>query len=600
MSARPPAGPFAMYLADTSGAFRFIAFDLDAKRAEGGAAAVREDAALLAQLLDEAGLAFLVASSGPTGGLHLWVPVNDPRVAGAPAALVRRIARAAARRCPTLDVAPLLNVRTGCVRPPGAPHRAGGYSRLIEPVDPAAAAAYCSAANSISKLEKLADLLGAASDEEDPDAAVAVAGSGGLVDTEAVRLVGRRRPMSPSTAALLAQAPSGDASAHLARIFTGLALARWSATDVERLVAEQPHAPGLEHLRTNGNGGRGRRVRGVAEQRATVGRQWARMVAFAARLPRREQTSRDTPEVRALVERTAAIREATHDAAWWHKEAGPSDRKAILFVAMMALEALSDTVEVDCRRLADACGMTPSTASRALRRLILDGRLVRAVAGEGRRAHAYRLVPVQDWTITRVRDLPDQSQSAGGTQATPAPVDAGPTLSREALLGLIRSRLEHAAHDVWTEPGVARTGGLGRHLEATAAALVEDTDSPHPYDVNLLVTRTGHRLDRLLAHVTTLGTYGLVRLDEHERLRPAPERYDRAARRLRTAGTRARRWARYEAERLAYAAWCDELARLRAPRGSVAAMFAARRRYPRTDDGRPDHAVARRQALAAA
>lgn len=167
VGSRPPEGPFAMYLADARGAFEFVVFDLDATRA-GGAAAVREDAAWLAQRLDEVGLACLVAASGPSGGLHLWVPVNDPSAPGAPAGLVRRIARAAARHCPSLDISALCNPRTGCVRPPGAPHRCGGYSRLIEPADPAAAAAYCEAApNTLAKLERLAAGLGAAPAEQE-------------------------------------------------------------------------------------------------------------------------------------------------------------------------------------------------------------------------------------------------------------------------------------------------------------------------------------------------------------------------------------------------------------------------------------------------
>lgn len=75
VTARPPAGPFAVYLAHEDGTFAFVVFDLDAKRdAERGAAAVREDAAFLAERLDEAGLAVLVAASGPSGGVHLWVP----------------------------------------------------------------------------------------------------------------------------------------------------------------------------------------------------------------------------------------------------------------------------------------------------------------------------------------------------------------------------------------------------------------------------------------------------------------------------------------------------------------------------------------------
>src|SRR5690606_10783424 len=160
--------------------------------------------------------------------------------AGAPPELVARIAHAAAHRCPSVDKSALLNPRTGCVRPPGAPHRSGGQSRLIEPRDPAVAAAYCDlATNTLPKLEKFAAALGPVPAEADPDQA---GGTGGVIDPVAVRLVGRRRPMSAATAALLEQAPD-DASAHLARIFTGLALARWSAAEVAELCEQRAGAP---------------------------------------------------------------------------------------------------------------------------------------------------------------------------------------------------------------------------------------------------------------------------------------------------------------------------------------------------------------------
>src|SRR5690606_21530009 len=126
VAAGRPSGPYAMYLTGADSRYRFIAFDLDAKRA--GPEAVRRDAALLGRRRDETGLVFAVCASGPHGGLHLWVPVTDPR--GASPAVVRAIARGAAHHCPTLDTAPLLNVRTGCLRPPGSPHRDGGFSRL--------------------------------------------------------------------------------------------------------------------------------------------------------------------------------------------------------------------------------------------------------------------------------------------------------------------------------------------------------------------------------------------------------------------------------------------------------------------------------------
>lgn len=600
VTAHPPQGPYAVYLADERARFRFVVFDLDAK-VEGGAEQVRTDAAFLAERLDAAGLAYLVAASGSPGSIHLWVPVNDPQTAGAPARLVARIAHAAAHRCPSVDKSPLLNPVTGCVRPPGAPHRNGGYSRLIEPRDPMAAAAYADAApNTVAKLERLAELLGPVPEPEDQDTA---AGSGGIIDTAAVRLVGRRREMSKTTAALLAQAPEADASAHLARILTGLALSRWSLADVLTEYAQRPAAPGWAHVRTQATE-HGRRPRTEAAQRAVLERQWRRQVAYAARLPRREQRTQDTPQVRALVEMVWSIEQVSTATAefghWWRSQSGASDRKAVHHVAQLALEALTDTVEVDGRRLADATGMVHSTAARALGRLVMDGRLILIEEGEGRRAHTYRIVPPTEWTVQQVREAPTVR---GETQATPRPGDCPSDLTREVLSTRMRDRSEHAAHDVWTAPCPRGTGGLGRHLEATAAALEETPENTHPYDVDFLTRRTGYTPDTIARHLRTLASWYLVATDPTTgHLRTRTDRYDDAARALDVEGTRARRMARYEHERRVWAAWVAEVETLRAPRGSLVQLIPAHRRtrYPRTSDGRPDHAAARTQAQTAA
>lgn len=600
VTAAPPQGPYAVYLADERARFRFVVFDLDAKN-EGGAEQVRADAAFLAERLDQAGLAYLVAASGSPGGIHLWVPVVDPQAAGAPAHLVARIAHAAAHRCPSVDKSALLNPITGCVRPPGAPHRSGGYSRLIEPRDPVAAAAYADAApNTVARLEAFAELLGPVPVEEDPATA---AGSGGIIDTAAVRLVGRRRQMSKTTRELLDRVPESDASAHLARILTGLALSRWSLADVLTEFAERPHAPGWAHVRSQAIGA-GRRRRTEVTQRAVLERQWRRQVAYAARLPRREQRTQDTPQVRALVETVWAIEQVSTATAefghWWRSQSGASDRKAAHYVAQLALEALTDTIEVDGRRLADATGMVHSTAARALVRLELDGRLVCTRRGEGRRAHTYRVVPPTEWVVQQVREAPSVQ---GGTQATPAPGGCPPDLTREALRSRMRARSEHAAHDVWTAPRPRGTGGLGRHVEATASALEETPKNTRPYDVDFLTRRTGYSPDTIARHLRTLASWHLVATDPTTgHLRTRIDRYDDVARQLGTHGTRERRMARYEAERRVWAAWVAEVEALRAPRGSLVQMIPGQRRtrYPRTSTGRPDHAAARAQALAAA
>src|SRR4051794_6001443 len=118
----PPGRPYAVYLADADGEYWLLGCDLDSGRGP-----VREDLAELRALLDRAGLPHLVCASGPGEGRHVWIGL----VEAVPAALVARLADALAARLPSLDTAPLRNPRTGCLRPPGAPHRLPGAVSIL-------------------------------------------------------------------------------------------------------------------------------------------------------------------------------------------------------------------------------------------------------------------------------------------------------------------------------------------------------------------------------------------------------------------------------------------------------------------------------------
>ena len=119
-----PWTPWAVHLADASGRYRLLCADLDAKVSAAAAAA---DATRLAGLLSELGIEHLVCASGPTGGRHVWLGLRE----SLDAEVVRALAYLFKAWLPTLDVAPLVNPTSGCVRPPGAPHRLGGSSQVI-------------------------------------------------------------------------------------------------------------------------------------------------------------------------------------------------------------------------------------------------------------------------------------------------------------------------------------------------------------------------------------------------------------------------------------------------------------------------------------
>ena len=133
ITAELPRSPAAVLLYDTpdreTARLRTLAFDLDAKKhvdgAPAGRAAVERDADVLVAAIEAAGGRCII-DSGPTGGQHIWVALAEPLPLRQAAALGHALQRA----CPTLDPAPLANAATGCLRPPGSPHAAGGFQAL--------------------------------------------------------------------------------------------------------------------------------------------------------------------------------------------------------------------------------------------------------------------------------------------------------------------------------------------------------------------------------------------------------------------------------------------------------------------------------------
>ncbi|MFE1471703.1 hypothetical protein [Nocardiopsis dassonvillei] len=591
VAAGEPQVPYALHLADSAGQYRYVVFDLDTGREDEGA--VWRDADTLTGHLDQAHLDYFLSRSGPGGGMHIWVPVSAED--GLDPADVARLARAAARNLPTLDISPLTTRGTGAARPPGSPHRHGGRAELLYPSAPEDALMVCDTqANTTAAFQALANALGAQElDAQEENAATEQAGR---IDTAALRLRGRRRPMPAKVRALLDADPGDDPSAHLARILPSLALARWSLQDVRTLVAAEPGAPGLEHLRTR-RFGTGRLPRREDDRQARLARKWRHALTFAARLAptvqRVEALERDLVGLRGI---GAAVLEAVADPDLWTKEAGPADQMTLLGVLHVALVACAQDgeVDVDVRRLALDTGFGKSTVARALHRLRRDGRLVQAGEAEGTRAARWRLVHPTRWSGVR----PGQRD---GTQVNHAPAPrthpevAPPT--RQELLERVQGRLELSAHEVWTGHSLTHAPGLGHHIEQTYAALMKYEPHLYAVDPETVSRLTGYSTTRTARHLRILIQHGLIH--PHTGLPTGAAALDEAAARLGTVGVRAARKRRYEAERAAHAAWHDEVARRRTPMVLRRPRWH-RERYAVRPDGSFDHSAQIARYLAAA
>lgn len=437
----PPVVPWAMYLADDQGRFRFLAFDFDDRDGTG------VDIVPLTSRLDTAGIEYLVAASGGGGGRHVWVGLAEPVEAGMVAAVARLVKAIA----PGLDTAALLNPVTGCVRPPGSPHRVGDRSRIIV----GDRGVLDCPSTTRGQLEDLASAL-----SDDVGALVAqevqVRSRPPRDDRGFARLPGQRRELPGYVAGLLAAVPE-DASAVLWRILVAAARARWSLFEVRALRG----APGFEHVRSQRIGPR-RRVRGREAQGRVLVRQWDRAVAWVAAQERRRRDAGESAYVVRVSRVVEAIEETLAQArvtpGRWASSRGAAARRVLDAVCLFAAQAGRVQVQADVRRIAMTVGITRQQAAIALWDLADEGLVMRV--------HEARGVEAATWGLIH------RSASESRTKAnnpTPQQVEA----RRVGLVAELGARIQEYAHDVFTAGGLGLTGVVpeGIDRDRLAAAL---------------------------------------------------------------------------------------------------------------------------------
>ena len=573
-----PDRPWAVYLAGPDRRFRLLCFDLDAKTA-GTAAAADRDAQVLTALMGDVGLPAVVCRSGPGGGRHVWTALAE----SVDAETVATLARLARHLCPTLDLAPLSNAATGCVRPPGAPHRAGGHSTVLSGDLGTLTTPTGTAAQVRALVSRLAQLVDDAEPAHDLDPRTPLP-----VDEHArLYLPGPRRELpAVSAAALREDAASGDASAVLWRVLIGAAAARWRHADVAALVDT---APGLEHVRTERDRGQ-RQHRGRREAAAVLRRQWDKAVRYVAGSVRQigDDPTFD-PRAGAIAAHVRAV-QTRADAAGgrWTRGGGPADRRVLDVLCVLALQAVSAAVEADTRRLALLAGIGRETARTALLRLSEDGWITQAQPAAGIRA--------AHWTIDPTAVV-HSSITIERSQADPRAVGAG-SAERSALLASLTARSAAATHDLFT-----RGPALGHRAGNTYARTTTE-----PQELDYLARATGASevsTARTLARLTSAGVLVQTRAGWR---RHASDRRHAAAMRLGVAGRLDERSARYAIERELWAWWQAEDAWMRAPRRPAAKRRPGRGQlsllpdegthaygpHPRRADGRLDWREARR------
>ncbi|MEV5348931.1 hypothetical protein [Streptomyces achromogenes] len=641
---RPPAGPYAVYLSSFFGSYRWLCFDLDDKKGPVG-----PDLATLLRWLDEAGLTYVIAASGSASGRHVWVASRTLL----DATVVHSIAEAAAKRLPTLDHG-LLKSRTGAARPVGAPHRNGSRSTLVHPGDPRRAADLIrpetcgNDSEGFVRLLRIIDAVPAPADVR-PKVIGADLFTEVLDDELGPRLAGEARTvLDEATMALLTRRPPHDrVSEECARLLVKLALRRWTWAMVLRLLRERRYREGgLLHVCTVPSGhGTLRTVLSDDDAEEKLLGQWAKCVAYAARLPQTQESLEWNDRIGDVVALVMRVQEAA-DACpeRWTTESGPADRAALDLLCLLALRAGRTDLALDVRRAALATGHGRSTMHRALKRLALDGWTSQRSADTGK-AGEHLLLDVTDAAHPRFT-----SAAGGGTQRTLPPLGE----SRRDLMALLQARLSAGQADVFAH---GRLGGLGHHTARTYQQLA--AHAHRPLTVEELSGATGYSRRTTALHLSRMRDLMVVRLAvmtvHHEcptchalpgerctvngrvvARRQAAHQHGRrdalarqragqphyrarsgslvaAAKALGTHGVTADRARQYVIERETYRWWLQEEEWMRAPKRGVrsgpqvhddqAALVLTtlpslpRRRYPRTPDGRGDHVAARARIL---
>ncbi|WP_430648126.1 hypothetical protein [Agromyces sp. GXS1127] len=586
-----PSTPWAMNLASSDGRYRFVCFDLDAKN--GNAA---YDASRLSHWLDELNIPHLVCISGPAGGRHVWIAVDD---AGVDAELVAAIAHLAAQLLPSLDVNPLVNPATGCVRPPYTPHRRGGRS------EPQGDVAVLGHQVDVDQLLELRAFL------VDAGASIAPAPISlvkGMANDGAghPHLIGAKRDVSARIRELINAAPAEDTSRTLAAVLVGCARARWRFTDVQA-IAE--HSPALEHARSRPGAGGTRHPRPQHQADMTLAAEWSRAVYFAAQNPLDHDV--DDP---GFVDRASAVSRAvgacqaladTNPGRWGLDGASraqrgaqgrPSHRAVLDAVCLYLVQAARSDVEVDTRRLSADTGY-----GREACRLALAALSTPDVEGDAESAWLVRVDEAQGIHGARFRLSERFSTETGEpkwAQAAmrPAPTAAPPAALRTWWMNTLSSHLQALAHDVFSAPG-----SLGRTAGRAHAQLPEEGSA----ELEQLQQMAGLTRPQLQRALRRLHRAGLALRTRTGWARPAPDARTAAAVELGVDGFLLERRQRYDFERYRWAWWSAECAWMRkrhkkrrgrrSPTG--VALFAQNDRpdfprYPRNSGGHPDHSTA--------
>ncbi|MGW1666473.1 zinc finger domain-containing protein [Streptomyces microflavus] len=626
--------PVAVHLARGRKQPRFWAlpFDCDAKHHT--ADQVTADLALLSDVTQAEGIPPVPVASGSPGGMHLWTGCR----AGLPFPLVQRIYRAASRLCPTLDTS-LSNPTDALIRPPGAAHRNGGYATLTAHTVDEAVNLLGPASAPVTAFYRLAARLEAMAADLPPEQAQPTAAA--TATTTAGETGHGRRTVPPSILArgprvrrivqdtdgcpmldapwrpLGARALKGlrrrptrrdDHSAIKHAPARSMALAGWTEAEGLAVVRDPESSPALEYLRSERQADGSRRPRSEEETARLWGRVWWLAVEDAARMPRRPEDDGHAPhsdEVQQAVADLFARMEAAGPGRWSRKS-GPADEAMLRALAFLMMLAGSVDVSANIHRVGLLAGYTGQTASQSLWRLVRDGWIIFTAEAERRAGKARRVTLATGHTcpddehhrcaVYQVTSDAAQENPGSDRNRTPRP-PAPPTCAFPPSPAHLRSLLTHQQADLWHD--------IGHHAARTLWAVQQSQGSTVPE----ITAQTGYATRTTLRHLDRLTGLQLLTTGRSRRGETTYRAADRplyeASQKTGSAGRMAAMAVAYRVKQEVIQWWAAEEvyrsmpyaqrpSRVPADQAVIPGMDPWGRAYPRTEEGRPDHARARR------
>lgn len=420
--------PYVVPLGNKHGRFSTVALDFDAKLGEPGDAATHAD--IVCSLLDEAGFPYVLARSGPFEGRHVFFIVRGP--GGVEVRTTRLLVRRLiALGLTTLDPSCMSSVQS-CIRPPGAPHRAGGVSTPLVSWETA-----------VDRLRS--DRPDAPRRSDVVEFVDALAGAGDM-----------RLELQPTSTAI-AGAPGSSAgeeyasgSQHLQAVATRVVSLGQTENDLtDEIASLDATHPILIHLAK----------KSASQREAAIHRSFKKAVQWVAENPAAHQGGQDDLEVIG---------------AWeaFDLTMLPKPMAAVVVVMHKAAKRnRSKLVGMSNRVAGDLASVSAPTAQRGLKAAVEAGLLFMVDGGAGVKAARYRLNHPDLWSAA-VRDAVGPSPVRGGVRL---PTASRTAASEAEALGMnvgaelwFEEALGHARRQVYVT--LSRLGATGEAVTTKAVA----------------------------------------------------------------------------------------------------------------------------------